>query len=278
MFIELPSVPGAIGGAVSFGVSIVTSLLGALFSGIFGGASVGALQNAVLQLRDQLSEVADTLKRFAWQALVAIGKLLGMIRDLLANFLTLLWNFLKKLAATVWKLLQEALPKIIKALQNIRKFLLDLYAHYIRPILMYLQYIRRFLAILALFHVKFAAQLDAWLVNLQGRILAPFLYVMQTLNGFGNWINLILTAGLLIQRPVFLNSMYAYQRDWITMWWTGQAGAPGPTVAPPTATPGPPSQAQVTADLNAYTAADAGPYADVAAQAQQSAQAALAGL
>lgn len=269
MFIELPPAVGAIGNAVSFGISIVTSLLGALFSGIFGGANVGALQNAVTQLRDQLSQVADTLKRFAWQALTALGQLLGMIRDLLANFLTLLWNFLKKLASTVWSLLQEALPKIIQALQKIRSLLLQWYVQYIRPILMYLQWIRRFLVILQLFHVKIAGQLDAWLVQLQGRILAPFLYVMQTLNGLGNWINVILTAGALIQRAVFINTMFAYQADWINMWWTGQAGAPGPVGAPPTPTAGPPSQGQVTADFSAFVQADAGPYAADGARAQQ---------
>jgi hypothetical protein len=282
MFIELPPGLGTLGEAidstVSFGVAIIGTILGALFGGIFGGGDVAALNSALQQLRDAVATAIDDLQRFAWQSLTALGKLLSMIHDLLVNFLDDLWQLLKKLAGTIAKLLKEALPAIVKAIQLARQALADLYQKYIRPILVYLQYIRRYLAILRAFHIKWAGQLDSWLSNLQSRIIGPYLYMLGLINGVANWVNLILTAGLILQRPLFINTMYAYQKDWITMWWTGQVTAAGAAGAPPASSQvTPPSNAQVQADFSAFVSADAGPYAQDAATANQVLQQTLAG-
>lgn len=283
MYIELPpglaTVGDAIGTAVDFGVSIIASILGALFGGIFGGSDVGAINTALQNLRAAVAQAIDEVERFAWASAVALGKLMSMIHDLLVNFLDDLWQLLKKLATTILKLLKEVLPAIVKAIQLARAALANIYQNYIRPILVYLQYIRRYLGILRLFHIKWATQLDNFLVNLQGRIIAPFLWVLGTINGIANWVNLILTANLILQRPLFINTMYAYQNDWITMWWTGQATAAAAGGVPPTpAGTGPPSTAQAEQLLAEYVQTDTGEIATDAAVCNATLQEALAGV
>lgn len=268
---------GGIGGGLSFGVSLIADILGALFGGLFGGPSTSQINAALNQLRNSFSRAIDTVTRFAWTIATAFGKLLGMIHDLLVGFLDGLWELVKKLAGILTRVMKEVLPAIAKAIRITRQTLNDLYKNWIRPLLNYIQIVRRYLAILRLFHVKWAGKLDQVLTNIQGRIVGPFLYVLRTLNGIGNWVNVILTAGAILQRPVFINTMYAYQRDWINLWWQGQAqaGNAGASGAPLAGT-GPPSNAQVFADFQAFATADAGPYAVDAQRADTTLQQTLA--
>lgn len=271
--IELPpivGIGGGIGGSISFGLGIIISILSSLFGGLFGGPSASQINAALNQLRTSFSNAIDTVTRFAWTIANALGKLLDTIHGMLIGFLDQLWQLLKKIAANVVRILKEVLPAITKAVRALRATLDSIYAKYIRPVLAWIQLARRYLVILRLFHVKWAGQLDAILGKVQARIIGPFLYVLRTLNGIGNWVNLILTAGAVLQRPVFINTMYAYQRDWISMWWGGQANAPNAgTVLPPSAGFGPPSSAQVQTDFTMFVEADAGPYAADAARASQ---------
>lgn len=258
----------AAGGASTFGISIIADILGALFGGLFGGNSTAAINQALFQLRSQFSNAIDTVTRFAWTIANALGKLLEAVHLLLDTFLAALKSLVQKIAAALHKLLTEVLPAVLKAIQNIRKFLNDFYAKYLKPVMQWIQIARKYLAILRLFHIKWAGKLDSILVTIQGKILAPYVYVLRTLNGLGNWVNVILTAGSIIQRPVFINTMYAYQRDWINMWWSGQASGTRGVAGPPTAAPVvPPSSAQVFAEFGEYASTGTGQYADDAANA-----------
>jgi len=256
----LAPVSDIIGGLVSFGADIIGSILAALFGGLFGGGDIAALNAAVLQLRQQLATAVDQVTRFTWTVATALGAALRFLYNLLQNLLNQMWTLLKKLAGLIVKVIQNILPKILQAIKNARTFLQWVYRTFIRPIIQYLQLIRRFLAILTIFHVKWAAKLDGVIVNIESRIVAPFLYVLRSLNGIGQWVNVILTAGAVIQRAVFINTMYAYQADWVNLFYVGQTAGGLSGQVTPTQTPTvPPTQTQVQANVSTIAQTGNGP-------------------
>lgn len=257
---------------ITFGADIILTIIGGLFGGLFGGSDAGALNKGLTDLRQALADGLSKATRFAWSIAFAFGTLLQTLHDIWVRFLDAMWNLLKRIGAALEKLITEVLPKLLKLLHRLRELLQVIYKKYIRPLLNYIQIVRRYLAILRIFHVKWAAKLDGWLVNIQGRIIGPYLWVLRTLNGYGQWINVILTAGAVIQRPVFLRTMYAYQQDWVNLFWAGQATANGAT-SPPSGTPiaSPPTMQQVRADLSTFVTTQSGPVANDAARAQAAA-------
>jgi hypothetical protein len=252
---------------LDFGVSLIVSIVGALFSGLFGGPDTNALAKAVDDLRNAVAQGFDEATRFAWAIANGMGALLQAFATAWDNFFDALWQDVKAIWKAVWCALATVLPKIIQIIKNVRTFLDTIYQKYLRPILNYLQILRKYLYILRLLHVPFAAKLDRVVGQIQSAIIGPFLWVFRTLNQYANWVNVILAADLTIQRAVFVRTMFKYQSDWVSMWWTGQqqvAAAPGgpPIVPAPVA----PTNAQVTADFTTYVGADSGPYADTANQ------------
>ena len=277
MMLLLPSDLGPVGAIpvigpiLEVGLAIV-SVLGALFGFGGGGKSAGELVN---DLAAQVNKVTHSLAQFIWKVGFLLGLLLKWVHDMFVGLLQTILHLLQKLAALVKSIITDLIPKLLKIIRQMRAFLNQVYLKYIRPVLVWIQYARRWLAILRIFHIGWATKLDNWLVRLQGRIIAPYLYVLRTINGVGTWINLVVTVRGIIQRPVFLNTMYAYQSDWVNMWWVGQsatAGAPVGVGGPPAVNP--PSQAQVTSDFALWVQSGAGPFADVAAQAQATVSAA----
>jgi len=267
-----------IGGALSFGLGLIGSLLGSLFGNLFGGGDVNKLANAVNQLATNVAKSLDLLKRFAWTIGRALGALLAAVHDWFVLFLGRVWAMIQDIAKAIGNLAKQILPDLAKAVRVARKVLDDIYRNYIRPVLNWIQIARRYLAILRALHVPFAGQLDAILVKIEGKIIAPYLYALRTLNGIGSWVNVIVTAGGVIQRPLFLRTMYAYQQDWINMWWVGQLAPPGAAGA---LTPEPPAvpqtASQVMSDFAVYAQTGAGPFEPYAAQAADGFNQAIAG-
>lgn len=264
---------------ISFGADIILTILGALFGGLFGGGGGAATTQDLVNLRNATSVAIDRVNRFAWVIANALGALLTAVHDLFTDLLDKLKSLLQTVAKALMWVLRVGIPALLKIIRNLRKWLAMIYQRYIRPVLIYLQYVRRYLAILKLLHIHIADKLDAYLGKIQSTILAPFYYALRSINGIGTWVNLIVTAGGLIQRAVFINSHYAYQRDWIGMWWNGQmpGGAPGAALPPP-----PPYNAattqQVAGDVGVWVDTGAGEYGNYAQLTLQAADDADAGL
>jgi len=264
---------------ISFGISIIGTIISAII-GIFGigsGGDVKALTQQVNQFASEVTAAFDALKRFALTVAAALGALLQAFHDTLVTFVHALWDEFKKVVAALGKLVAEGLCKVLQAVRNIRTVLNAIYQNYIRPVLAWLQLARKYLAILRALHVPFAAQLDNIIARIQGKILYPWLYVLRSINGVGNWVNVILSAAGMIQRAIFIRTMFAYQSDWVNMWWAGQAGALGGNPPwPPSAPPVPQSDAAALADLQAFALLGTGPVAQDAASAVADLQAELA--
>jgi hypothetical protein len=162
------------------------------------------------------------------------------------------------------------IPKIINVLRNMRKYLDWIYKNLIRPMMNWIQKARRVLAIAKALHIPFAAKLDRILGQIQSHILGPFLMLVRWFNGYGYWLNAIVTNHYTLQKPLFIRTMTAYQGDWINMWWNAQTpGARPATGAAFDAGAAAAANAKELDDFHAYATAGAGPYAENEAAARQ---------
>lgn len=258
------AIPGI--GPIVIGVIQVVGFIASIFGFGFGGGDVSALATAVQNLQKTVATAVQSLTRFAWSIAYGLGLLLQWVHDFFVGLLGTIWSLIKKLGGLIRNLYDNVLPTLLRIIKRARDFLNQVYLKYVRPLLQWIQLARKFLAILRIFHIAWAAKLDGYLVKLQGYILTPFLYVLRQVNGLGSWINAIITAAGLIQRAVFINTMFAYQRDWVSIFWYGQANAPS-TALPATPPPQypPPPAGEVTGELKQYFATGTGPIADGAA-------------
>jgi hypothetical protein len=244
---------GALGGPIVFGISVVASIIGALFGGLFGGGDVGKLTSAVNQLRSSLASTAQALYRFAWTIAVGLGALLEALHDLFVGWLDSLRSLVKNIATAVWHALGKLIPTVLAIIKKLRSVLDNIYQKYIRPVLQWIQVLRKWLAIAKLLHIPFAAKLDSILVRIQSKILAPFLYVLRTLNGIGNWVNLIVTIRATIQRAVFQRTLLENSGATVNVLHNAQNYPTAPATAPLTrGAPAPQSAPEAIADLQNY--------------------------
>lgn len=266
---------GLIIGALKFIplIGTIIGVIGSLFSIFGGGPDLSKITQAINTLADQTAKGLDAGKRFTWASgRMALGGLLlvwrvidGMISELVKAFRSIL--------AALDKLYNDVIKPALRGLRAIRKILDDVYNKWLRPIINVIQQVRRILAIFRAFGFKWAGALDARLAKIEGRIIGPFLWVIRQMNGYGRWINVILTAGGLIQKPIFRNSAYANAGYLANLWWITQtSGYPGSPalVSPPHAAPA--SLADVQSQFQQYAQTDTGPLAAAAAAALQAAQ------
>lgn len=260
-------------------IGAVVAIVAGLFSIFAGGPDLKPIIDAVNKLARDTATALDQLKRFAW----SIGRLalegLFFIARIVGDMLQPILNALKSIAAALKKIYDDVIKPALGALRNIRKILDDVYRRWLRPIINFIQRIRQLLAIFRLFGFKWAAALDARLARIEGKIIGPYLWVLRQMNGYGSWLNIILTATGVIQRGPFLNSAYRYQGQLAALWWNSQTAAntPGPP-APGSPAASAPSPGQVQSDFQTFATIGGGPYQAVADQARSVFNAQLAGV
>jgi ABC-type proline/glycine betaine transport system permease subunit len=143
-----------------------------------------------------------------------IGILVSIFHFLL-KFLKHIWeNYVK--AAIVWlykhamKLrawLKRVITPILKRLEKIKKWYDEHILKQQLRMLQFLQTIRRFLGILRLFHVKWAAALDQDLADIQNRIEESIRIVRGVLNEIINTLAMVLDPTLLLKTNVLAGSL-----------------------------------------------------------------------
>jgi hypothetical protein len=254
--------PIALGNPIVFGIISVVSIVGSLFGSLFGGPDVSKLAQAVNDLRNALASATDQLYRFSWSVAFGLGKFLGAFHDIWDTFIDGVWSILKNIVKAVWHVMTEALPKVAEAVAKTRKLIDQIYEKYARPVLNYIQQVRKYLAILRALHVPFAGKLDQILAGIEGKIAAPFLYVLRQVNGIGNWVNVIITARATLQRALMINSLFENAGALVNIFWSKQtAKAPSSAGAGAGAAAPPQGQAQAIAELQLYAQTGSGPLA-----------------
>lgn len=206
--------PGAV-------VTVIVGILSSLFGPIFGGGNDA--NGAIKQLRDEVVNVSNSLLQVLVQVARALGKVLGAIGALL---LGLFKPILKVLAKVLEKLIDiyfKHLKPIIDTIQKIRARVMRIYEKYLRPVLLAFQKVHQVLTVLRLFHLKFAAKLDAELQNLEAKIFRPLYQMLGYINNIANMLNLVFDGALVLRRAVILNAMDQTKGSWTRMFWNSQS-------------------------------------------------------
>jgi hypothetical protein len=204
----------------------IDSALGDVWNAVVGSVDA-VIAEAVAGIQNALTGIANAVKA----AYNILSRLAGFILNLLQQLVNAVVQGIVKVLLDIRNLLgdlyKNVLVPIVNGMLDIRKVLLDVYQRFLRPMLIVLQDLRKFLAILAAFHVSFAQKLDAKLADLEARITRPLFYLLSFVNGVANWINLIITAGYLLQKSLFLNSLNAYIGEAINLQINAMNPAPG---------------------------------------------------
>jgi hypothetical protein len=132
-----------------------------------------------------------------------------LYRDVLRPFVSWAWRELQR----VHRWLQDTFGPVLRFLEKVRATIFDLYTKYVRPVFDVIDAIRATLRALAALHVPFARRLEAWLADLEDRLLAPIRFVMQKVNEIIYWVNRIIDLNGFFQRVTLIESMWKYVGD-----------------------------------------------------------------
>jgi len=244
-------------GIVEMGLDIIMSILG-----VGGGITLLGLAERIDNLRMNMCSELDKLTRFGCRIVRALGRMLNALAAAWQWFQAHVLAKLQKLANKLGRLIDKVLKPYLDFMRKIREAIMRIYNTFFRPIIQLIESLRRVLAILKLFHIKWAQRLDARLARLEGRIMAPIYDLLRHTSIAGSWMNLLLTLHYTLQRPIFVRTLWAYQGDVVRTFWSSQSMFP--PANPPTA-PTPPTLdqtgRQATQDLQDYLTADSGPLA-----------------
>jgi hypothetical protein len=166
-------------------------------------AALGSVQNAVNALRGLTAGIISILGLLL-QAITAIASLLKLLWD---QVISPAVDELKQVLGKIQRILDRILKPMMDAIKAQRALIMDLYNKYIRPIIKVIEGLRRFIALLKIFHIHWLDKLDAQLAALEWRIMKPIFLLLYRLNTQGNWISFILNSRLLIFRGLFLQTL-----------------------------------------------------------------------
>lgn len=250
--------------------------LSSVWSG-FVGTLDGVLAALIAGIQSALTAIGNALKA-AYAILARLGGFIlqaleSLTRQVVAGVLRVLTDIRDLFKA----LYDDVIAPIANALSGLRGRLISLYTRFIRPMLIWIQDVRKVLGILALFHVPLAQKLDAKLADLERRVTQPLLYLLSFTNGIANFVNLIITGTYLLQQPLWLFSFQAYMGQSLNLQLNAMTTPIGAAdLAAANAQNAQPTQQQSEAAGLAFVQGGSGPYAAIAAQSTATLTATLA--
>lgn len=177
--------------------------------------ALGNIGSEILAILVSLFNLIVQVFEFIWQVLEVVGKYIVDGLHSVGKFFEHLWdNFFKgiftRLLNGIQKLttfLESKLRPIIKFLMTVRKNLDRIYKTYVAPFLKVIQHIRQFLQVLKLLHVKFAAELDKILGQVQRDVQGVFTQIRGILNTTIDLLNIIADPSKLLRKPTMVLSV-----------------------------------------------------------------------
>jgi len=196
----------------SIGASILEAIpvIGAFFQGYTTGLLARALSD-LKELRDALIRLADDIARAIHRVAGWVDKAMHGLAWLWRNVIRPMLKHIQKLFDRLNRLIDKVLKPYLDFMDNVRRQIMLIYNTYFRPIIQLIESMRRALAILRLAHIHLADQLDQKLARLEAKISKPVLDALRRTSVAGRWMNVLLTARMILQQPIFCNSAYAYQ-------------------------------------------------------------------
>lgn len=184
------------------------------------------IQVAISYILGLLYHVAEVL----WQGIQDIAKVFPAIWDGIKWFGTHLWRGLKALRhlnfSSIWSAIKRAYNRFLKAfdwwrrhvlgpLERMRRQIWQIYRTFFKPIILFIDSLRVFVRMVAIFDRKLAARLDHYLMSLEGKLLAPITATLRRLNAISSYFTALITTAGGLARPLLLESM---RRDALLVW------------------------------------------------------------
>jgi hypothetical protein len=183
-------------------LSSIGDFLGSVASAI--GQAIAYLFALVVQVFEVLVTLLGYVVQFFGAVLSKVGSFLHHVWEVgFRGILTSIWQHIRD--AVQW--VHDHLGPIIDRIKHIRDRLDRWYRAYVVPYLNSIQRIRGYLHILALLHIKLAAELDARLAQEQARIVQAFATVRAAVNAAIDIGNAIVDPAYLIRKPALLLSI-----------------------------------------------------------------------
>lgn len=194
-------------------LGLLELLLGPIAFGLWG-AIIGALWEGIKWLAGKAADLALLLAAAArqaghqiWNALKLLGrysvKFAGWVRDgmdyLYAKYVKPITEALWKAAEKVSGMLRRVLGPVIDLVRKVQGWVLTLWTSVISPILEAIEAVRLVFQLLGRLGFEWAWKVDAWLANLEGRIVDAFGLVTGWINRILNWLFVITTPEGLIE-------------------------------------------------------------------------------
>ncbi|MCL6552917.1 MAG: hypothetical protein K6W08_07335 [Firmicutes bacterium] len=200
----------------------VLSVLGGLFR-LFGGGVTRAVKQALEGLRAAIARTADELMRWTWRGMRAIGRILQAVGAVYVRVVRPVLDWLRDTVQRIIRIIDRILRPYYEWARRITQLVLDLYERYVRPVLIVIQRMRQVLAVLKILRIGAARRLDAQLARLQARIMQPIQELLWRINHLGGWLNVLVTARAVLQRVLYLRSLWQWQGSFFRAWWGWQS-------------------------------------------------------
>ena len=154
--------------------------------------------NTLIQIAAIIWDALLKVFEFAWGFLKSAA---GLFRSLWDNFVKRIFSAVLRALVKAHQWLETKLDPILKFLRRVRAIYDRWYRLYIQPVMNMIQRIRRVLAILRFLHIKWAAQLDAQLAKIEGKIAQVVLTIRGILNSMIDVVSTLADPLMLIRRP-----------------------------------------------------------------------------
>jgi hypothetical protein len=197
--------------------SSFSNIIGNVISGLiglFGGGNAGDI--------NKLNDRVTSLGNFVLTAISALtsasnydvagdqigGSLWGKI---FSGIFGPIVGLLSGLVHGVSSDLASLLGPLTKVLGSLRDVVRRIYQNWLAPILKVIDTTRQVLRVLAALHLKLAAEADAALGRLEGKLTAPLLLATKQINAISNQVNRIVTLDGALQRVTLVQSLVKHQ-------------------------------------------------------------------
>jgi hypothetical protein len=210
---EIPVLVAGMEGPQGADPAKVATALGQLTTYVGATATflLGQIQSVFSWLTGHLRDIGNALVKWAKH-----------LKDTaLGHLLTNMWQWLKRIYERAKKWEQQ----IVDVINKLKKIQDQIYQVSIKPLMDFIQRLRRVLLIFRIFHFKFAQRLDADLAGLESRIARVFLDTRRELNRVINYLNLIMDPFGLIRRGLLIKSALQSVGGIIAITQTAQLGS-----------------------------------------------------